>query len=470
MRPPSRFVFIFATLLIITLPGSLSVPTVQAADPPQLWLPTPLDEPWKVIQGYGCGTHTGSMGIALDLASVNGPTYNEPVRAAADGTTFVWVPGSGTLILSHGNGYYTQYTHVINPIATHAGVHVKQGDVIALASDVATVGNPHLHFVFFRASGPYASHRQSLPLEFADGYSFPNVGGCNQHYGTVVTARGPDTTPPFIEFTSELDSDTWYCADERIEFTVGDDRLVKGFNQAFWEDPAGDAPEFLADTGYAELAWAGDGTHTFHVRAWDANGNQAATSFGPLNYDSTPPTFPQPEEIPVLAYTAETTFTVSWDPASDEHSGVEGYRLYLGHDVEGTSDWFSAENEVEIAPLLPGRYVLRAQAQDRGCSESEWITVQEMVVVDPDDEDVTVPTTVPTATPTATATPEPTQEPTATATATPTAEPTQEPTATATATATPTAEPTQEPTATATATATPTAEPASEEDNTGDGE
>jgi hypothetical protein len=391
---------------------------------------------------------------------VNGPTYNEPVRAAADGTTFVWVPGSGTLILSHGNGYYTQYTHVINPIATRAGVHVKQGDVIALASDVATVGNPHLHFVFFRASGPYASHRQSLPLEFADGYSFPRIGGCNQHYGSVVTARGPDTTPPFIEFASDLEPERWYCADERIEFTVGDDRLVKGFNQAFGADPAGDAPEFLADVGYADLAWAGDGMHTFHVRAWDANGNQAASHFGPVGYDSTPPTFPQPEEIPVLAYTAETTFTVSWAPASDEHAGVEGYQLYLGHDVEGTSDWFSAENEVEIAPLLPGRYVLRAQAHDRGCSESEWITLQELVVVDPDEEDVTVPTTAPTATATATATAEPTQEPTATATAT--AEPTQEPTATATATAEPTQEPTATATATATVTATATLEPTQE--------
>jgi outer membrane biosynthesis protein TonB len=182
----------------------------------------------------------------------------------------------------------------------------------------------------------------------------------------------------------------------------------------------------------------------------------------------------------VLAYTAETTFTVSWASASDEHAGVAGYRLYLGHDVEGTSDWFSPENEVEIAPLLPGRYVLRAQAQDRGCSESEWITVQEMVVVDPDDEDTTVPTTAPTSTPTSTRTPEPTQEPTATAeptreptaTATATAEPTREPTATATATA----EPTREPTATATATVTMTAtatlestqEPPSEGGNAGD--
>jgi hypothetical protein len=149
------------------------------------------------------------MARALDLVNTEGPTYGAPVRASADGETLFWTGTSGTLIISHGNGYYTQYTHVYNPIATHAGVPVKQGQVIAYVGDVATPGNPHLDYVFFRAEGRYAYNRQSLELDFADGYSFPDIGGCNQHYGERVTARGPDTTPPTIEFISAAPENEW---------------------------------------------------------------------------------------------------------------------------------------------------------------------------------------------------------------------------------------------------------------------
>jgi hypothetical protein len=439
----------------------LYAPSVQAAPSFQLWLPTPLGERWKVIQGFYCGTHTGSLARSLDLVNAEGSTYGAPVRASADGTTFFWTPASGTLILSHGNGYYTQYTHVINPIATRPGVPVKQGDVIAQVSDVATPGNPHLHYVFFRATGPYAAYRQGLELNFADGYSFRDTSGCNQHYGREVVAQGPDTMPPMVEFSDTVEPEQWYCTNERIEFAVQDDRLVHGFNQAFHDDPGGDAPEFLADVGYAELEWAGEGLHTFFVRAWDVNGHQTVESFGPVGYDATPPRFEVLDPVPVMTYTKDLVFDVAWTPAHDGQSGIEGYKLYLGEDPLGTSEWFNKTNQVTVGPLPMGRYVLRAQAIDQACGESEWITLQEMVVVDEQGRTPTPTTAPPTATPTATApptaTPTATEEP-AEATVTPTA--TEEP-AEATVTLTATEEPaeaTATPTPTATEAATATAE------------
>jgi hypothetical protein len=428
-----------------------------------------LGETWEIIQGYYCGTHTGRMARALDLVNRDGPTYGAPVRAAADGVTLYWTASSGTLILSHGNGYYTQYTHLMNPIATGPGLPVKQGDVIAQIGDAGTPGNPHLDLVYFRAEGAYASNRHSLEMHFADGYSFPETSGCSQHIGRTVVAQGPDITPPEVEFTSPLEPGEWACTDERIDFTVRDDRLAQGFDQSFEGDPGGDEPRFLADTGYAELAWAGEGEHTLYVRAWDASGHQALASFGPVGYDSIDPTFAAPEPPPVYTYTANLGFTVAWPPADDgpDGSGVAGYKLYLGTDPQGTDDWFIEESIIEIAPLLPGRYVLRAQALDNACGESPWVTLQEMVVLDPDNPDnldspetptpeATEPVT-PTLTPTLTPTPEATSTPTPTATLTPTPEATEPVTPTLTPTLTPTPEATSTPTPTATLTPTPEA-------------
>jgi hypothetical protein len=431
-----------------------------------------LGETWEIIQGYYCGTHTGRMARALDLVNRDGPTYGAPVRAAADGVTLFWTATSGTLILSHGNGYYTQYTHLMNPIATGPGVHVRQGDVIAQIGDAGTPGNPHLDLVYFRAEGAYASNRRSLEMHFADGYSFPETSGCSQHIGRTVVARGPDITPPEIEFTSPLEPGEWACTDERIDFAVRDDRLARGFDQSFEGDPGGEEPRFLADAGYAELAWAGEGEHTLHVRAWDASGHQALASFGPVGYDSIDPIFEEDDPPPVYTYTANLGFTVAWPPADDgpDGSGVAGYKLYLGTDPEGTGDWFVEESLAEIVPLLPGRYVLRAQALDNACGSSPWVTLQEMVVLDPDGsepEPTPEPTPPPEATepvtPTATLEPTATPEATATMTATATLEPTATPEATATMTATATLEPTAtatpEPTATATLTPTATMTP-----------
>lgn len=472
-RHVQRIALLCATIAILAAFGLHTRPAYAA--PPVLWLPTPLGESWKIIQGFYCGTHTGGLARALDLVNLEGPTYGAPVRAAADGTTFVWDPRSGTIILSHGNGYYTEYTHLIAPFTTRAGVPVKQGDVIGQVGDVATRGNPHLHFVFFTANGPYAANRSGLELNFADGYSFQDTSGCNQHYGQIVVARGSDTVPPQVHFTSEAEVDKWYCSAERIEFNVSDDRRVQGFSQAFNNDPGGETPAFQSDMGYVELDWAGDGMHTLNIRAWDIQGNQALGTFGPVGYDASPPTLTAPDPLPVVRHPARAPFKLSWQPADDGNgAGIRGYKLYFGPDPAGTSDWFNEKAEIGIGAMPPGRYVLRVQAQDAACSSSEWVTVQEVVLLNgtevpatPTDTGIN-PRATPTPRPSATATapPSPTaaaeETPVpATAMPSPTAAveetPTTVPTPTAQRTATPSSVPS--PTPTTRVEATPTAPP-----------
>ncbi len=103
-------------LLILAL--FLVAPSTPAYAAPGLWLPTPPGEPWTIIQGYGCGTHGGWDRYSLDLANRDGRTYGAPVRAAADGRIWSWTGKSGTLILDHGDGFYTMYTHMASAVTT----------------------------------------------------------------------------------------------------------------------------------------------------------------------------------------------------------------------------------------------------------------------------------------------------------------------------------------------------------------
>ncbi len=452
-------------------------PTSAHAGAPQLWLPTPVGERWQVTQGFQCGSHVGTQARSLDLVNLDGSTTGAPIRAAADGTTFVWQGSTGTLIIAHGDGYYTMYTHLQQVITTRRGLDVRRGDIIGRAGSVGT-GMPHLHFTFFYAPDRGAYNRTSLELDFADGYSFHDRSGCNQHRGVVVVARAePDTTPPDVHFRGEVEPDQWYCEDQRVDFTIEDDVRVEGFSQAFNRDPGGEAPEFDGDTGYVQISWEGDGLKTLHVRAWDHNDRQTLATFGPVGFDNSAPIFTEPETLPTRTYTAGKPMKLTWTPADDgEGSGVAGYRLYLGSEIDGTDDWFSAEAGVKVKGLEPGRYFLRGQALDNGCKSSDWITLQHVVVTAADE---TTPEEAATATPEATATPK-TVEPTATqpakATATPEVTATPEATATPKATAaleatatqppkaTATPEPTTTPLPSATATPEPTAMPEEELD------
>jgi hypothetical protein len=466
--------------LILAVVTPFSGVVVQAhSDPPEIWLPMPVGEDWKVIQGYKCGTHEHLL--KLDLARTHGSTVGAPVRAAADGTVHFWTGGSGTLILNHGNGYYTQYTHITNPFSTRGGTQAYQGQVIGYVNGIA-----HLDFsLYYSPSGSHAG-RTTLPLHFADGYSFPELSGCNQHFGKTMVAReNPDTTPPDIQFATDAEPEQWYCEDKRIEFQIHDDRQILGFSQACNEEPTDETPAFEADTGFMQLAPEGEGMHTFYVRAWDQNNNQVVATFGPVGYDTTAPTLKPPTIVLERTYRAseDNTIHLSWPEASDgDGSGVAGYHYYFGTDLNGTSDAFSEYNGVQIAQVEPGCYVLRVQAIDKACGKSDWITMEKVRVANhmgqmpsgmchfdgqgistenppilpPDDASDSpapeqpsqqpAPTDEPTAEPTQAPSPtaEPTDEPTQAPS--PTAEPTDEPTQAPSPTAEPTDEPTEDPT------------------------
>ena len=383
MPRPHFLVLLFARylrLLLSLAAAGLALPLAGAHAAPQLWLPTPPGEPWKIIQGYGCGTHNGWDFYSLDLVSADGATYGAPVRAAADGTIWSWTPRSGTLILDHGGGFYTMYTHLARAVTTDRGRFVARGTLIGTVGDRGAPGTPHLHFTAFSGQGIAAQPRHSLALSFAEGYDLPDIGGCNQHAGTTLVAAGQEGAGgPAISFSANAEPGRWYNADLRIEF--GGAAALGGFSQAWDHDPAGDTPAFAqASAGYIQLAWAGEGLHTLYVRAWGADGQQTLATYGPIGYDITPPGAPAP--IGTIEAAAGAPLVVRWDAATDAGSGVAGYRIYIGPDPEGTSDWFSALPEVAAPPLAPGRYLLRIQALDYAGNAGAWTTIGQMVVTE----------------------------------------------------------------------------------------
>ncbi|GAB4119524.1 MAG: hypothetical protein Fur005_28440 [Roseiflexaceae bacterium] len=281
-------------LAVLTFVLALLCPLPAAAAPaqgrPPLSLPTPVGQPWRVIQGYACGTHNSWDRYSLDLVAVDGPTTGAPVRAAADGVVFIWVKKSGTLILHHGDGFYTMYTHMSRAEITSDGAFVRRGDVIGAAGDRGSPGIPHLHFTAFTAEGAWARNRQSVPLSFVEGITLPEIGGCSQHQGTVVTAAPPT--------------------------------------------------EAAAPT------------------------------------DTTAPTI-APLVVPIQA-AANQPLVIQWPAAQDDQAGVAGYRLYIGPDPAGTSEWFVPAPQVELPALGAGLYLLRVQPLDAAGNAAEWVTMGEI--------------------------------------------------------------------------------------------
>jgi hypothetical protein len=356
----------------------LFLPATPAHAAPQIWLPTPAGETWKVLQGYGCGSHNSWDRYSLDLVNADGRTRGAPVRAAADGRIWSWTSKSGTLILDHGGGFYTMYSHMDSVVTTERDLFVARGTVIGAVGARAAYGTPHLHFTAFTGDGPAASHRRSVPLSFGEGYDLPETGGCSQHGGaTLVAGAQASALIAGVRFSSEAQPNRWYNVDKQVAFNLPTG--ARGFSQAWDREPGGEAPEFAnADAGYLQIAQAGEGLHTVQVRFWDAGGQPVVAAYGPIGYDITPPQN-APAGAPIALATGALA-TIQWGAATDNGSGVAGYRIYIGSDPSGESDWFAPAPQVEAPALAQGEYLLRAQPLDYAGNVGEWATVGKIIV------------------------------------------------------------------------------------------
>jgi murein DD-endopeptidase MepM/ murein hydrolase activator NlpD len=117
-----------------------------------------LDWPVRggITSGYGPRIHpifhTPEFHTGIDI----GAAWGVPVRAAADGTVLFtgWMRGYGMLvILDHGNGLSTTYSH-LSSYAVGVGASVQKGDVIGRIGSTGWSTGPHLFFEVRRNGQP----------------------------------------------------------------------------------------------------------------------------------------------------------------------------------------------------------------------------------------------------------------------------------------------------------------------------
>jgi len=141
--------------------------------PLKLKLPFPAGRTFTVIQGnHGSYTHNGFNQYAWDFAlPVNTPVCaaaaGRVVRVKQDGTaggpSNEFLTEGNTIVIDHGDGYFTQYLHLAPGSAkVTEGSLVSGGAVIALSGNTGFSSTPHLHFHVQDSTG------RSLPARFED--------------------------------------------------------------------------------------------------------------------------------------------------------------------------------------------------------------------------------------------------------------------------------------------------------------
>jgi hypothetical protein len=59
---------------------------------------------------------------------------------------------------------------------------------------------------------------------------------------------------------------------------------------------------------------------------------------------------------------------------------VAGYRVYIGSDPNGESNWFTSLPQIESPALAAGKYLLRIEPLDYAGNAGAWATVGQITV------------------------------------------------------------------------------------------
>lgn len=140
-------------------------------------LPFPEEKNFRLIQGYGGSeTHQDEFQYSLDwempigtpvLAARAGKIIHAIDRFSGRSTDPSFKERTNTITLLHADGTLAEYSHIgTGTLKVKLGQQVKEGELLALSSDVGYSGGPHLHFRVFRLIR--GTEYESLPVRFQD--------------------------------------------------------------------------------------------------------------------------------------------------------------------------------------------------------------------------------------------------------------------------------------------------------------
>ncbi|MFJ6381248.1 peptidoglycan DD-metalloendopeptidase family protein [Kitasatospora sp. NPDC092039] len=152
--------------------------------PPLFQMPFPCGTTWE-LDTYG-EEHSPALDIVVEH---NTGSDALPVLASAAGTVAAtyWDDGSGnTVQISHGNGWFTAYYHLMDDPAAF----VKKGDPVLPSTRIGRIGSTggtdwaHLHYEQrYAATGDFTYEKDRVPVRF-DGVEY---SGLNRHWPSVTS-------------------------------------------------------------------------------------------------------------------------------------------------------------------------------------------------------------------------------------------------------------------------------------------
>ncbi|MFE7564369.1 peptidoglycan DD-metalloendopeptidase family protein [Kitasatospora sp. NPDC057500] len=276
---------VLAAVLGVVLTAFAAVPGAGAATarpaPPPFQMPFPCGTTWEV-DTYG-QDHSPALDIVVEH---NTGSDGLPVLASAAGTVSAtyWNNGSGnTIQISHGNGWFTAYYHLMDDPAAF----VKKGDPVLPSTRIGRIGNTgtewaHLHYEQrYAATGDFTYEKDRVPVHF-DGVEYsglnrywPKVTSRNcagdpaQHWqdcpsGNVCFYSGPDGTGTVCRSAGDESAST--CGLRRSYFNNGTEQPGYDHVQVTFREGGGQCLHFGPVEGRGDFPAGGRTIDAFHWR------------------------------------------------------------------------------------------------------------------------------------------------------------------------------------------------------------
>lgn len=191
----------------------------------------PLSRYIKITQIFWSG-HLG-----VDFGWNDGAYCNQPIVAIEDGTVVGCADGYGNTYpnkriygnyvnISHGNGWYSMYGHLLKGITVQKGQTVRKGQVIGYMGNSGYSNGQHLHFELRKGSNAKANSIDPLDYLFVEDKSI-YVNPSSKEYGRIRYRQVSPVDPVARDITRDqilVDLDFLNCRNG-----VGTDKERLGF-------------------------------------------------------------------------------------------------------------------------------------------------------------------------------------------------------------------------------------------------
>jgi hypothetical protein len=183
---------------IDALPGGLdesgpevATDTSSLAARPLFQLPVRCNEVWRL------STYNGHDDYEIDMTWRDGASSGRPIVASYAGTVMAsgFASGAGNRVrIYHGEGWQTEYYHMISTPIVGVGQHVEQGQTLGFVGSTGDSSTPHLHYA--QRSGGSSTAMGTVVRSYFNGVpsDITDDARANAYFETSRNCGGPPST------------------------------------------------------------------------------------------------------------------------------------------------------------------------------------------------------------------------------------------------------------------------------------